>query len=466
MKVNFQKIFAIICAVCAMSCFAVPISATDINGGITSGGGGSGGNRSEYGNSLEAFLNALGDYINGDITIDDFLTVSNKITTDVDNSVYDRLGGNYIEGITSGIVNAVDEFGDNAQYYISEWYEDFLKDYTDLAQIESPNNPDKKGYGAVAYAYYSSNPNTCHYLYADYIVITKPNVNGYYSAIGYCPDATSDDNGVLYSVSFNGGITYTDSYHGIQYGLSVDPETAQHRYIYSFYGDIRYEDGTQAPTDDEFVDTEVLDFSDSSDDELEKLLEDLLNKLNLEMPDLSSIEGLLTSIYVRLGSLDSDNDNELLSQVLVAIQSLQGTDNSELLEVLNEIKDKLTNGTTDDNIDLSEKLENMITVEDFVIDEEAYRNNSAVLKLRLQEKFIFTDELKNLVTYTFDSYSNASENPQLNLKYNDKSYVMDLSAYDEYMPTLRFIIAAFTYITYAYHTYRKIPSYINGGDNE
>lgn len=466
MKINFQKIFAITCAVCVMSCFAVPISATDISGGITSGGGGEGGSRTAYGNGIAVYIESVGDYIDGKITYDEFVDKAAQIEEEYAEDMSNRLGLGFMSEINGKIAETYTQYKLNAPYYLKQWYQDFLKDYTDLAQIESPNNPDKKGYGAVAYAYYSSNPNTCHYLYADYIVITKPNANGYYSAIGYCLDATSDDNGVLYSVSFNGGISYTDSYHGIQYGLSVDPETAQHRYIYSFYGDIRYEDGTQAPTDDEFVDTEVLDFSNASDKDLEDLLEKLLNKLNLEMPDLSSIEGLLTSIYVRLGSLDSDNDDELLSQVLVAIQSLQGTDNSELLEVLNEIKDKLTNGTTDDNTDLSEKLENMITVEDFTIDEEAYRNNSAVLKLRLQEKFIFTDELKNLVTYTFDSYSNASENPQLNLKYNDKSYVMDLSAYDEYMPTLRFIIAAFTYITYAYHTYRKIPSYINGGDNE
>jgi len=45
-------------------------------------------------------------------------------------------------------------------------------------------------------------------------------------------------------------------------------------------------------------------------------------------------------------------------------------------------------------------------------------------------------------------------------------YSINFSCYDDILPLAQCLIAAFIYITYAYHTYRKVPSYINGGDNE
>ncbi len=345
-----------------MCCFALSVSAdttTDINGGITSGGGGAGGSRTNYGNVLEAYLNSLGDYINGDITIDEFLTTSNKIISE--NEVYDRLGGNYIEGITSGVVDAVEKFGDNAQHYISDWYQDFLKDYTDLAQIESPSNPDKKGYGAIAKGVFVENPNTYHYYYCDYIVLhftdeaqTKGNM------VLNCPNASSDNEGVL-NEDYNNGSFSHSTFYGTKRTTGFSLVSTDARYVYTFYGDVRNADGTEAETDEEYVDVEVLDFSDTSDDELEKLLEDLLNKLNLEMPDLSSIEGILQAIYnqtcgISQNMLTYDDCNFLI----MSLMANNDENTQDIVKALFEIRDELKNGdntTSDEETDETEETE-------------------------------------------------------------------------------------------------------------
>ena len=54
-----------------------------------------------------------------------------------------------------------------------------------------------------------------------------------------------------------------------------------------FYGDVRYEDGTQAPTDDTFETITDYDFTQATEKELEDLIKDLLNEFELQMPDLS-----------------------------------------------------------------------------------------------------------------------------------------------------------------------------------
>ena len=245
---------------------------------------------------------------------------------------------------------------------------------------------------------------------------------------------------------------------------------------YIYYGDWRYADGGAA--DDKTTPTQSIiqgiDTSQLTDQELIDLLQDMINKLKLQFPDLSTIEGLLASIYNRLGTLDSDNDNELLSQILTAIQALQtsggGGDNTELINTLNEIKNKLVFGEGDNISSLAELLktliDNQLTADDFIIDEDAYNQRGEVLKLRLLGKFGFIESLKSLISYMMNSYSSSASLPALTLKIFDTSAEMDFSWLTEHLPLFQAILAAYIYISYAFHTYRKIPSYINGGDNE
>lgn len=51
------------------------------------------------------------------------------------------------------------------------------------------------------------------------------------------------------------------------------------------------------------------------------------------------------------------------------------------------------------------------------------------------------------------------------LNYNG-SYDIKFDIFEPYLPTIRGFIAAYIYLSYAWNTYRKIPSYIRGGDAE
>ena len=232
------------------------------------------------------------------------------------------------------------------------------------------------------------------------------------------------------------------------------------------------EDGSQAETNDEFETISDYDFSEAPERELEDLLKKILDEFELKEPDLSTLEGLLNAIYARLGTLDSDNDNNLLSKILAAIEAikLENTDNSELLDTLEYLKDSLVYDDGENVETIAEQLkkiiDNQLTVDDFTIDEELYNNRMEILQLRFMGKFSFIHDLSEFVTYIFNSYSNSSDSPEIGFTYDGNSYSVNLDYYKDVLPLVQCIIAAFIYITYAYHTYRKIPSYINGGDNE
>lgn len=243
---------------------------------------------------------------------------------------------------------------------------------------------------------------------------------------------------------------------------------------FKYYGDWRYSDGSSADDKTTDINYTIPPLEEQDEETIYDFLDDLINKLKLQYPDLSTIEGLLASIYNRLGTLDSDNDNELLSQILTAIQALQtsggGGDNTELINTLNEIKNKLVFGEGDNISSLAELLktliDNQLSADDFVIDEDAYNQRGEVLKLRLLGKFGFIESLKSLISYMMNSYSSSASLPALTLKIFDTSAEMDFSWLTEHLPLFQAILAAYIYISYAFHTYRKIPSYINGGDNE
>ena len=318
------------------------------------------------------------------------------------------------------------------------------------------DNIDTKGAGAVLY---------------------MPNVNGreyeiYYMNYGEFYYNGSDlyfsTNGMFKrTLKSYGGDPVTSDYLENRTGLASDS--------FKYYGDWRYrEDGSPASDKTSPVQStfQVIDTSQMSDSDLIELLQDMINKLNIEFPDLSTIEGLLSAIYNRLGTLDSDNDNELLSQILTAIQALQGSggDNAEIINSLDDIKNNLVYNDGDNIQTLAEQLkeliDNQLTSDDFTIDEDAFNQRGEVLKLRLFGKFGFIESLKNLISYMMNSYSSSSELPTLTLKIFDTSAEMNFSWLSEHLPLFQAILAAYIYISYAFHTYRKIPSYINGGDNE
>ena len=325
----------------------------------------------------------------------------------------------------------------------------YWDDYANDNGILGDSTIDTKGYGAVLVTR-STGCNFTTWYYGDYGVILD---NGRYY-IKYYRKITLQDDG-----------TVTDTYEPDPYGTIT--VSSYERLI----GDWRYEDGTQSEEAEE-PETLPPELNNQDENTIREFLEDLFENLPFIYPDLSSIEGLLSAILAKLDTLDSDNDNTLLSQILVAIQSLEasGGDNTDLLNCLEEIRNSLVFEDGDNVSTLALQLQTLVdgqlTIDDFVIDEQAYINNDEVLKLRLQDKFSFATDLKRLVDTAITSYSNTNENPIISFSIYEHDYSIDFSAFDDNIDVIRFMLVAFIYLTYAWRTYRKIPSYINGGDNE
>lgn len=215
-------------------------------------------------------------------------------------------------------------------------------------------------------------------------------------------------------------------------------------------------------------------FDDMSDDDLIDFLDKLLEDLRLSYPDLSTLEGLLNAILAKLGTLDSDNDNELLMQILAAIQSLKNSgetaDNSELLKTLEDLKNSLVFKDDEKTASLAEMLntlvQNQVRRSDITIDSSLYNQRYALIEAKLLGKFSFISEIKNFVQYAIDCYSNTENSPTITIDLFNHQHIIDFSAFDDSINLIRWVIAAFIYLSYAFATFRKIPSYINGGDNQ
>lgn len=333
----------------------------------------------------------------------------------------------------------------------------YWDDYSNENGIQGISNVDMKGYGAICIL---QNAVDTRIYYGDYGVITYfDNYGGYNSYMMYGNgfyEFYNTSNGILYKTE-----SFTDSSFC---GFDLDDTV-------KIYGDWRTNDGEAYDGVDEITTSPPV-FEEQDEETIREFITEFMEQLPYMYPDLSTIEGLLQSIYNMLGTLDSDDDNILLSQILVAIQSLEasGGDNTEILNCLEEIKNSLVFENGDNITSLAVQLQTLVdsqlTADDFVIDEQAYINNYEVLKLRLQEKFSFMIDLKNLIDTAVTSYSNTNENPVITFSVYENEYSIDFSFFNEHIDVIRFMLVAFTYLTYAWHTYRKIPSYINGGDNE
>lgn len=245
---------------------------------------------------------------------------------------------------------------------------------------------------------------------------------------------------------------------------------------YLYYGDWRYEDGTSA--DDQTTDLpekEIPNYDDPdvSEDDLIDFLEDLLQDLMLQYPDMSTIEGLLASILNKLDTLDSDNDNALLSDILTAIQALKSngetSDNSDLVKTLEDLKNALIFKDGDNVSSLAQMLndlvKNQVRRSDITIDPSLYNQRFALIQAKLLGKFSFISSFKSLIDYSIEKYSTSSGSPLIHFNFNGKQYSLDFSMFDNYIDPFRWLLAAFIYLSYVFKTFRKIPGYINGGDN-
>ena len=117
---------------------------------------------------------------------------------------------------------------------------------------------------------------------------------------------------------------------------------------YIFYGDIRYSDGTQADDIKQPIQsiTQGIDTSQLSDQELIDLLQDMINKLNIEFPDLSTIEGLLRAIYNKECGISSQitYSTSEINAAILALTNSNAAGSENIVNTLLEIRKELQNG--------------------------------------------------------------------------------------------------------------------------
>ena len=283
----------------------------------------------------------IAKYKDGDISYSEFQQQTQAVTDEyiTNNTIGGELqagalnASNTFNAVAQKIGNTVQKYGDAAREYIDDYVSDFFNSYTVLS--DKPTTDLKGGVamlktknaGTGEYSIYYAN--TSGEVY--YVGNAKMLYLSYYRVEKY------DERGRMYYSSNN------PSSVGKQYYSSSD----------FLYGSWKLRsDGSDAPTDDEFETVSDYDFSQVPERELEELLKKLLNEMELKEPDLSTLEGLLNAIYSRLGTLDSDDDNAMLSAINAAIISLatDTNNNSELIEALKELKEAKTEGADLDPI--------------------------------------------------------------------------------------------------------------------
>lgn len=237
---------------------------------------------------------------------------------------------NNFNAVSQKIGDTVQKYGDSARDYISSFVSGFLNSYT-----VSNNKPTTDLKDSVAMVKIKNKDGSCYVYYG--------NTNGelYYNISSttslylktYRDELYGRDGSLIRSHNANSSIS-------CEYGTRSDV---------TIYGSWKWrESGLQAETDDEFQTITDYDFSEAPERELEDLLKKILNEFELQQPDLSSIEGLLNAIYARLGTLDSDNDNELLASLNAAVLALVESNNGNNEALLNELlkfREDLKNGT-------------------------------------------------------------------------------------------------------------------------
>jgi len=433
--------------------FPVYADTSSVNGGINSGGGGVGGNRTSYGQGTELFIKAVIDFTEGDISYEQFTNRTSEIVGDYMSEYTDRAGLAFMSEISGKISETVAKYGLDAPAYVSEWIYDIIDDFTETEEVSTT---DKNGYSTMI-SITNQYGMIQQFSWNGYIVV-YPQDDG--TIEYYCCWADCERHYYYYNAGYEETKTSTASYNATY--KSSD-------YNISVYGDVRYEDGSPAPTDDETATVTKINLDELSDTELEELLEDILEELERQNPDLSNIEGLLEAIYYRLGSLDSDNDNELLSQVLVAIQSLEmNGDNSELLAILKEIRDSLSddNGSEDDS---EEPLDNLTYFQEQILkyispgDITEYEEFAINVRGLFYSKFSFIYEFQAF----FSSLSWGSpDSIVIDFSFMENSYSIDTSIYNELMPTVRGMLAFFVYGVFCIRCYKRLPTIISGGGDE
>lgn len=222
------------------------------------------------------------------------------------------------------------------------------------------------------------------------------------------------------------------------------------------------------------------------------------NTYNYNDDNSVTINGNTYHITVNPADVNEDYYNQFLQQVINNYYNYYGTDampfdSTDIIKSLQSIFNSLEKFRSDCYLHLKQisnyvvdgfnsmrsSLNSVIKRLDEIIKQlkglggmsdmtdEEYANYQKKLEAAVNARFLPVIELKDLVEKALEAYKNNSMS-QINFDYNGRSYSIDFSTWftSENLQAIRFLMAAFIYVSYAFNTFRRIPSYINNGGDK
>ena len=222
------------------------------------------------------------------------------------------------------------------------------------------------------------------------------------------------------------------------------------------------------------------------------------NTYNYNDDNSVTINGNTYHITVNPADVNEDYYNQFLQQVINNYYNYYGTDampfdSTDIIKALQSIFNslekfrsdcylhlkQLSNYVVDGFNSMRSSLNSVIKRLDEIIKQlkglggmsdmtdEEFANYQKKLEAAVNARFLPAIELKDLVEKALEAYKNNSMS-QINFDYNGRSYSIDFSTWftSENLQAIRFLMAAFIYVSYAFNTFRRIPSYINNGGDK
>lgn len=156
-----------------------------------------------------------------------------------------------------------------------------------------------------------------------------------------------------------------------------------------------------------------------------------------------------------------------LKSIFSSLEAFRGDFFTKIKQVLNQITDGF-NGLSRTISLWGNKITSAINSlrDDSDLSEEQLAEYQKKLETAVNSRFGAFLSLQELVENALSSYQNSNTS-QITFKIKGFSYTIDFSKWfnDDNMKSIRFLMAAFIYVSFALNTFRRIPSYIyNGGD--
>lgn len=230
-------------------------------------------------------------------------------------------------------------------------------------------------------------------------------------------------------------------------------------------------------TDPDYI-TDTPDLDNLTDDDLKKYIDNIINQLEQAFPDLSTIEGLLQSILNKLNKLDTGgcDCSELAASINALIARL---DNNDLSRTLKELQKLIENNTSSGGqTDLTPVIDKIDELQKELLKAYAFDYSEGDIKAvtdkydefadyLIKKKFCFVTSFTQIINSALNTYAKSTET-SFSVTYNGITREVQLDtgfSYDQ-LQLIRYILAAFIYIRFAFSCYRRIPGYINNGGDE